>query len=183
MFFDLFAFHWLVSLGFLIFFTTVFLASEASEKYGFSFFSFIMFVGLVAKPTIATLVTNFHMSLSYVLLSYLVLGFLWSLTCWKFFVAKRVEEELETLKARGLIYFGASEALKARNSIDRLIFWVLFWPWSLLWSVANRGIRRAWKSITGVYDIITVGDVRRLQTAINNARLAQDQQNLLRRHE
>lgn len=102
------------------------------------------------------------------LAGYFVVGAVWSLAKWWFYVRRHREKynELKSsyLEHRGLPGKGPipdhlKEAWQeqrryyphntpqAHESKGRILTWMIYWPWSFVWTILNDPVKRLWKSI------------------------------------
>ena len=84
---------------------------------------------------------------------YFVAGTVWSIFKW-FFYLRTVKEKYES-PYRNINDFYISH-YSVRNNFSRIINWMIFWPFSLVWTIINDPVRKIFKtilsSLEGVYD-------------------------------
>lgn len=81
--------------------------------------------------------------------AYVVLGVVWAFVKWYFFLLNKrdkLDREIETLYISSTT--SASEILKrhipsAKNNKARIMTWMMYWPFSGLWTLINDPVRRA----------------------------------------
>lgn len=100
---------------------------------------------------------------------YFAVGALWSLAKWWFYVRRQREryDELKTafLKQHGCPekgpvpdrlkaiwkarrpHYNSYEKPQARENKGRILTWMIYWPWSCVWTILNDPVKRLWKSI------------------------------------
>lgn len=118
------------------------------------------------------------------LFGYLLVGVLWALPKWYFFVRNKRTEYLDELRSflRGAGYDDCDTATEvpaglrkewfrrygtrnrnliplARDHKSRIIHWMAWWPFSMIWTLINDPIRHlfiwTWESLRGVFDAIS----------------------------
>lgn len=158
------------SIGFWILLTIEFillLTFTELEKPGLSFFSLIVF-GLLLKffgaGDVFEWVWEHPREVLFGAGVYLAAGMVWGVVKWYFFVTKRrdeyLEEKEEFFKRRGTEDDWARSTLRmrflnskgeltplARENKSRIIMWMAYWPWSLLWTTINDAVKRIYREI------------------------------------
>jgi hypothetical protein len=85
---------------------------------------------------------------------YITAGAVWSVWRWFRFVQSEVSKFNTKASScgskRDLEYF-----LQARRHKSEIYMWILYWPWSLLWSFTHDLVKTIYESLLGVYSNIT----------------------------
>jgi hypothetical protein len=132
---------------------------------------------------LALLVANPLMTLAF-LGGYLVAGVMWAFPKWWFYVRNKRNAYLERVRSflKGVGYEGWNDATTvpdehlarwfglygrqrlrivplARDHKSRILHWMAWWPFSMLWTLINDPIRHiyrwAWESLRGIFDSIS----------------------------
>lgn len=145
----------------------------ATEKdvHGFAILATILGVGLFWKSIV--LLGNISWPFLLVIFSgYFIIGGLWSAFRWWKFCQNYITDHPYNLpetdydnKGNRVIltakeYF--SEKLKPSKHKSRLIGWIVYWPWSLIWNIAGDTLTAIYEGLTNVYQKIS-------DTVINKA--------------
>lgn len=136
-------------------------------------FGVSLFAAIVANPLVAI----------GAVLGYLLAGVLWAFPKWYFFVRNKRNAYLDQLRTflRGLGYEGWDTATTipdehrrewfkyhgrrrgslvplARDNKSRILHWMAWWPFSMIWTLINDPIRHlyrwTWETLRGVFDSI-----------------------------
>lgn len=88
------------------------------------------------------------------LISYVVIGVIWSIVKWYFY--------LQGFKMHHIIRNGTENGISLRNiprgsqNKNRIITWMSYWPFSMIWTIINEPVRKIFKyiysKIEGIYD-------------------------------
>jgi hypothetical protein len=91
------------------------------------------------------------------ILGYFVIGTLWSLTKWYFFLkrrqkksnwpTKRVEEKMSKDSFQPVPYKIVSMPLRAQDHRSTIMMWMTWWPFSALWTIVDDPVRKAFSWI------------------------------------
>ncbi|MBI4142378.1 hypothetical protein HY480_00710 [Candidatus Uhrbacteria bacterium] len=172
------------SVGFWILFgfmsLMVLVATEGSESFGLATTTVIAFFVLLAicgDFNVVTAVRRTPLTAGGVCAGYIVAGVLWSMVKWYLFLRERRDDYNERkalflqehqmegavipdgLKGawRNRIGYGHS-APHVRDHKTRIVRWMVYWPWSLLWFCVNDPVRRFFRMlfnrIVGIYERI-----------------------------
>lgn len=81
------------------------------------------------------------------ILAYFVIGTGWGVIKWFFFVLRERDKVLEKVKNRILPQRETIRAPEAVDHKERIITWMAYWPFSMLWTLINDPVRRAFEWI------------------------------------
>lgn len=94
------------------------------------------------------------------ILGYFVLGTAWSVAKWAFFVLRKRDKALDTLRKETERYHYTPTEVKPPQVSEHknlIVGWMIYWPFSALWTLINDPVKRAF---TWIYYRIS----KRLQT-------------------
>jgi hypothetical protein len=77
--------------------------------------------------------------------AYFVLGTLWSFAKWWFHC--RAQRDLYNEKKKQGNSYGVPSKPNAAESKDTILRWMTFWPWSMIWTLINDPIKKAFREI------------------------------------
>jgi hypothetical protein len=107
-----------------------------------------------SKEDIISIFTYIKENPSFVLslfAGYLFIGVIWSIAKWYFFLLNKKEYYL-----RSNIPFHRVTAPKANKNKARIMSWMMYWPFSGLWTLINEPIKKAfqliYRNIEGLFD-------------------------------
>lgn len=151
----------------------VLLALTEYERPGWGIFSIVV-VGLLLRffggIGVFDYVWNNPRLILFYFLGYLVAGIAWAVVKWWFFVRDQKEKYLAakenffssrtgqspdltkrewigSREYRSLLNSKDGIAPLARDNKRRITMWMIYWPWSLLWTLVNDAVKRLYKEI------------------------------------
>lgn len=78
-------------------------------------------------------------------LGYLIAGTIWGVIKWFFYILKERDIALENIKCNHRkTHFSPPQASEHK---ERIITWMLYWPFSMFWTIINDPLRRAFEWI------------------------------------
>jgi len=82
-------------------------------------------------------------------IGFFVLGTLWAVAKWWFYVRDLAEKRKEQIAThgKGKSYYGVIQKPLVRDNKSRIMTWMCFWPYSFVWTMINDPVRRVFKAI------------------------------------
>lgn len=136
-----------------VFFSVVYIVATEKDTHGFAIFVTIV-AALIYYKYIIAFFANWQLSLLCII-AYGVIGGLWSIWRWMKYCKKTVEEDTNSSwkwegDKRVTVppdeYF--KQILAPSKHKSRLISWIVYWPWSMVWNVLG-------DFFTGIYDFLS----------------------------
>lgn len=164
------------------------IAAVEYEKPGWATFSLIVtftLLWLLGDVNIVALALSNPLLAAGVVAGYFVVGAMWSVGKWWFFVRRSLETyheaRAEFLRRNGIVSFYASDPIPEglrgkwqkwlngrtlesfkphiKDNKGRILTWMVYWPWSMFWTILNDPVKRMFKFIyrqlRAVYQRIT----------------------------
>ncbi len=171
------------SVGFWIlagFVCLLLIAAVEWEKPGWATISLGVTAALLAyfgDVNVFAFVRHHPFSALALVVGYFVLGTLWSFGKWWFYL-RNAREEYDEMKKRFLSSHGVvgtqipdrclqewqkiyplqrSVTPKARDNKGRIMTWMVYWPWSFVWTIVNDPVKRMFKSIFRQFQTVYQG--------------------------
>lgn len=86
---------------------------------------------------------------------YLIIGVLWSFAKWFLFLVKK----RYALEGKKLKEYSRYDIPLVKDNKDKIILWMVYWPWSAIWTIINDPVRRffdfVYMRISGLYQKIS----------------------------
>jgi len=138
--------------------SVVYTIATETDSHGIAIFSTVLAIALY-WATISVAVAAWHLLLIGILV-YLVLGGVWSVYRWLNYCRKFIQEHPYTITVeeyssgrRVLLteeQYYKSELLPSKNR-SRLIGWVAYWPWSLVWNITGDLLTTVYNLLVDIY--------------------------------
>lgn len=152
-FFELFVFgtvwFWLVA----AILTIGLITSIENNSAGWATIIGLCVAGLVYKNT--------NLSIGEVLmcgLTYFIVGGVWSVWKWRGFVTEEVEyyNRNKSIRNRSCYYVATiKDWLQPSKQKHKIYLWITYWPWSLIWALAEDIVKQVFELFRGMYQRIT----------------------------
>lgn len=140
--------------------------SKEHDDTGGGFFATLFVAGFIllyyffgSKDHVSSIITYFIENPSAILWSfagYLSLGVIWAFVKWYFYLHKRVAKEM---KNTTITEYSKVIIPTAGENKWRIISWMIYWPFSAVWTVINQPIKNAFNYIfiklEGVFNSIS----------------------------
>lgn len=148
-----------------VFFSIVYIIATEKDTHGFAIFVTLA-AALIYYKYIIAFFANWQLSLLCILV-YGFIGGLWSIWRWVKYCKKTVDEYTyyPTKGGEGFLLTKEQtlqQILSPKNHKSRLIGWIVYWPWSMIWNVLG-------DFFTGIYDFLSIIYERVSSAVIRNA--------------
>jgi hypothetical protein len=94
---------------------------------------------------LATLAAN-PFTVALLLVGFFVLGTVWAVVKWWFYVRRLAEKRREQLEA-GDVRYGKIKKPSVSENKSRIMTWMCFWPFSFIWTMIDDPVRMVFKAI------------------------------------
>lgn len=137
-------------------FSIVLFVSVETDKAGIATVATLVFLILFAfwggLPGGGSLLALLAANPTYIIIGvigFFVLGTLWAVAKWWFYVRDLAEKRKEQIAAhgKGKSYYGVIQKPLVRDNKSRIMTWMCFWPYSFVWTMINDPVRRVFKAI------------------------------------
>lgn len=85
--------------------------------------------------------------LAIVFVSWVVIGIIWSIIRWTCFLNKIVDK----FNNDQMLEYEFDKATQLKNNKSRIINWIIYWPWSMIWNVVGDFFQSIYRAMEGVY--------------------------------
>lgn len=103
------------------------------------------------------------------MLGYLFIGVIWSIKKWYAYVKKKKLKSIEKLKTGDTWSILSKSELDLKYHKGRIISWMCYWPFSVLWMLVNDPIREVFnflfEKIKGIYSRIAENAIKDVEDA------------------
>lgn len=126
--------------------------SLEEDAYGFAGFLTVLFIaafGYAAIPVISLSAIAWGAG------AYIVAGSVWSIWRWYRHVRKMIAMAKAGEKING--YDIAERHIEPSNNKAKIMAWIAYWPWSVVWELTAGLWRNLYDLLVGVYDRISAG--------------------------
>lgn len=162
-----------------VFYSIVYIVATEKDTHGFAIFTTLV-AALVYYKYIIAFFANWQLSLL-CLVAYGFIGGVWSIWRWMRYCKKTVEKgtgNYQTWKGGEKVDISAEEhfqeMLAPNAHKSRLIGWIVYWPWSMVWNVLG-------DFFTGIYDFLS-NIYERVRNAVIRKALATPHSNAINKY-
>lgn len=136
----------------------VYTVSVEVDKHGIAIFATILAL-LLGWNNLGFLFHNWQLLLIGVA-AYGIAGGAWSVFRWLKYCRKYIEEHRGRERGTDAATFYA-EQLKPSNHKSRLIAWIVYWPWSLVWNVVGDFFTGIYDTLANVYNRVAASVIKK----------------------
>lgn len=111
---------------------------------------FILYFFFGGKEVLSTILYDYIVNKPFFtlgwILSYFVLGTGWSIVKWALYVLRKREKAIEDIKRDSIKYHTAPTPVRSPQVLENknlIIGWMIYWPFSALWTLINDPVKRA----------------------------------------
>ena len=136
--------------------TAIIIVGLEQDAYGFPAFATIL-AAITYYPLLKMITIPM---LCFAIISYLTIGGLWSIWRWKNYILEQVK------KARNNPSHFPTYQLNPQYNKGRILAWIAYWPWSLLWEFTRDLVSCIYNNLIGIYQNISnkaIGEIEELE--------------------
>lgn len=164
---DLFSTFSSVFWGAFIIVSFFIVAASDNDAKGWAYGLLAVFTLAFYKPILGLVLAVHWQQLAFLAAGYLFIGAIWTIVKWWLHI-KRIQTQIASEAA------GASEyrhtpgyfrqQLQPSWNKSKIIFWGLFWPWSVLWTSTHDAMESIFNTLRSVYERMAKGALVDLET-------------------